>query len=192
MDTRDMVRGALRGAVGAGASWEVRYCEVRADVEGRTVTGTAVRYGDVADIAGLFRESIEPGAFRHPDDVILNAHHDARQPLARAGGGALTLTDTAQAMTFRAVLPRTTAADDALALMAAGVIRGASVEMAVTDDEWSEGGSRRIIRGAVLHGIALVPRPAYPESSVAVHRAHAAVLRGADKGRIAAGYWEYP
>lgn len=180
-----MVRGALRGAVAWGSSFEVRYCEVRADAAARTVSGTAVRYGDAADIAGLFTETIEAGAFR-TSDAILNAFHDSRMPLAREGGN-LHIDDSATALTFRAELPRTAAADDTIELIRTGVIRGASVEMAVTDDDWTAGGTRRHIRGAVLHGIALVPRPAYPESSVAVHRQMAADTAGCVT--VQAGYW---
>ena len=51
--------------------------EVRA-ADGGQVEGVVMPYGREADIAGVFRESVDAGAFGTIGDVILNLH--ARPP----------------------------------------------------------------------------------------------------------------
>ena len=46
--------------------------EVRA-ADGGKIEGTAMPYGREADIAGVFRESVDAGAFGTISDVILNS-----------------------------------------------------------------------------------------------------------------------
>lgn len=62
-------------------------CEVRAEENGRTIHGRPVVYGAFTDIAGLFREVIEPGALDKTDlkDVRFLINHDLNSlPLARS------------------------------------------------------------------------------------------------------------
>ena len=150
---------------GAIPPYEYRFTELRREGE-RSVSGTVIRYGDVADIEGLFDERIERNAFK-ADDAILNLFHDRRRPLARQGQ-YMRFDETGDALRIRAELVNTPSGDEALALIEAGVIRGMSVEMRVSDDRWETKGDKqlRTIIGATLHGVALVDRPAYPQSSV--------------------------
>ena len=134
---------------------------------GRTVEGVAVRYGDLAQLP-WGGERIEAGAFTPITDVILNAHHDRATPLARTGGAGLELTDTAERLAFTATLPDTRAADDVLALVRTGVMRGASVEMRVSGERFESG--VRIIERASLSAIGIVDTPAYPASEVEARR----------------------
>lgn len=147
---------------------ERRTVELRADPEGRRLSGVAVRYGDVAP---GFEERFEPGAFGDVDraDVVLNVQHDRGRPLARTGGGGLSLEDAGDALRMAATLPVTREADDTLALVRAGVLRGLSVEFRPLQER-SEGGVR-IVERAALSGLAVVDRPAYPASTVAARNA---------------------
>ena len=86
---------------------ERRYVELRQGPGGRTLEGVAVQYGDLAQLPWGVEERIEPGAFQPLGDVILNAHHDRAAPLARTGGGGLTLIDTPERLAFSAELPQT-------------------------------------------------------------------------------------
>ena len=144
---------------------ERRYVELR-QAEGRVIEGVAVRYGDVAVIGAAFRERIEAGAFgRVADaDVILNAQHDRTTPLARTGGGGLSFADSAESLSLRADLPETRAADDVLALVRSGVLRGLSIEFRAVAERIEAG--VRVIERAVLRGVAVVDTPAYPASEV--------------------------
>ena len=142
---------------------EFRYCEVRR--EGRVLEGTALAYGDVARV-GSRAERFEAGALGAVEslDVLLNVQHDRARPLARTGGGGLTLSDSAAALEVRAELPETREATDALALVEAGVLRGLSLEFVATRERME--GPMRVILAARLVAIGVVDKPAYRASKV--------------------------
>ena len=139
----------------------------------RLVTGTAMRYGDVARLP-FGSERFEPGAFGEvrAADVILNVQHDRGRPVARVGGG-LSLDDDLERLAIHAELPETREADDALANVKAKILRGFSVEFRSVRERMA--GNVRIVQRATLTSIALVDRPAYPESAVSAR--HVACLR---------------
>ena len=146
---------------------EFRFAELRQTGE-RSVSGTVVRYDDVASIAGTFHERIMPGAFT-AQDTILNLQHDRAKPLARMGeGGSLQFVASPGKLEVRAEIVNTPTGNDALALIEARILRGFSVEMTVKRDRWQRAGELplRTIESALLRGVALVDRPAYPKSSV--------------------------
>ena len=145
---------------------ERRYCELRADAEGRAIEGVAVRYGDRARLP-WGEERIEAGAFGDVAkvDATLTVQHDRGRPIAATQGGGLELRDGADALAFRATLPEGAAFDDVLALVKARVLRGASVEMVVSSDRMD--GDLRVVRRASLRGLSVVDRPAYSQSEIA-------------------------
>ena len=138
-----------------------------ATVSGRTITGVAMKYGDVAEL-GAYREVVDAGAFQPLEDVILTFQHERARPLARTGGGGLELIDTPKALTIRATLPETRDGDDALTLLEKGVFRGLSVGMLVPPEGEVFSGFLRRIRDATLRSVGLVDRPAYREATAAL------------------------
>ena len=146
---------------------ENRFIELRADIEKRELSGIGMSYGEVATIGGLFREKFLPGSFGDVSsaDVILNFLHERSTPLARSNGGGLVLTDSPEALTIRAVLPETRAANDVLELVRAQVLRGLSLEFRATKEKMVSG--VREISKAVLTGVGVVDRPAYVNSTIA-------------------------
>ena len=148
---------------------ERRFCELRADAEGRILEGVAVRYDDVAALPWGLKERILPGAFGESvnGDVILNAQHNRERPLARTPK-TLTIVDTPQALSVRAVLPETRDADDVLRLVSAGVLSGLSIEFRVSRERMI--GGVREVSGAKLSAVAVVDRPAYPKSEVSARQ----------------------
>ena len=139
--------------------------EVRADSSGAVVEGVVMPYGSEADIAGVFRESVVAGAFGNLGDVILNRMHDRTDPLARTDGGGLELTDSAGRLSMRADIPAYR--EDIRDLVKRRILRGLSVEMEVSAEDWPQQ-DRRIIRAAKLWGIGLVDRSAYGEATAAI------------------------
>ena len=132
------------------------------------LSGTVIRYGDVATLP-FGKEAIDPGAFGNLEgiDVILNRQHDRGKPLARTGGGGLTIDDSHTELKLRADLPDTPTGQEAMTLVRSGVLRGFSIEFHAL---------REYVRDRVVHvaegklyGISLVDRPAYPESQVYRH-----------------------
>ena len=141
-------------------------------VKGRTLTGAAMKYGEVATVKGR-PERFEPGAFGEAKDVILNLHHDRARPLARSGGGGLDIIDSADALSITATLLETRDAKDAIALVKGGVLRGLSVEFRPKRERHEAG--VRVIERAELVAIGLVDTPAYDGATVAArHDAPAA------------------
>ena len=139
---------------------ESRQVEIRAD--GNAIVGTAINYGERAEIMpGLF-ERFEPGSLSWTD-VMLNRQHRRDSPLARTGAG-LSITADARAVTFRAELPNTVEARDVRTLVASGIMRGASIEFKAVRER--QEGDTRVIEAARLQGIAVVDKGAYSGSTV--------------------------
>ena len=153
--------------------------EVRA-ADGGLIEGTVMPYGREADIAGVFRESVDAGAFGQINDVILNLMHDRREPLARTEGGGLDLEDGAEALRLRADIPEYRA--DVRDQVKRRILRGFSVEMEVKAEDWPDP-SKRIIRAATLWNIGLVDRPAYDEATAAIAK------RAKEACRVAPRLW---
>ena len=141
--------------------------EVRA-MDGRVIEGTAIAYGDVADIGGGRKERFLPGAFAgNSDDVLLLVQHDRGRAIARTGAG-LVLQDSPQSLRVRAELPSIADAENAYAAVRAGILRGLSIGFSNAVDSVDSG--VRTISSAVLHEVSIVDSPAYPESSVEARR----------------------
>ena len=123
-------------------------------VEGRILTGIALRYGDVAP---EFRERFAPGSLAPVPAVPLNLQHDAGLVILEAG--AYELTDGPESLEVRAELPERSAA---VQLVRRRALSGFSIEFHAREER-SEGGLR-VISAATLTGLALVDRGAYPGS----------------------------
>ena len=146
------------------------YCRAELNPENELqLSGRAIRYGDVATLP-FGKEVIDAGAFGDlaNADVILNRQHSRSMPLARTGGGGLTIQDSPTELSLQADLPDTATGREALTLVRSGVLRGFSIEFRAI---------REYVRNQVLHvgqaslvGIALVDRPAYPDSQVFRHQ----------------------
>ena len=142
---------------------EHRYAELRAAADGAAVEGVAMPYGSVARIFDAFDERVEPGAFSGLDDVTLNRMHVREDIIARTGGGGLVLDDNANRLHVRADVPEYRA--DVRDQVQRGILRGMSVEMRVTAEDWPAP-DQRIIRAAELHAIAIVDRAAYSDTTL--------------------------
>ena len=140
-----------------------RFFEMRWDGD-RKLSGTALQYGDTAKLPWGDKERFEPGAFGALGnaDIILNVQHDRTRPIARTGGGGLTLRDDPQELAVAADLPNTREADDTLENVKKKILRGLSVEFIpqVTERD----GDVLIIKKAELRAIGVVDRPAYGRS----------------------------
>ena len=147
-----------------------RFFELRYEGD-RKLSGTLMRYGDVAKLPWGEKERFEPGVFGEVGglDVILNVMHDRGSPIARTKGGGLELRDSVADLRMEAVLPETRAADDALALVGSKILRGFSVEFLPENyriEQNDKSGDTIIHEKATLRGAGLVDRPAYEKSTV--------------------------
>ena len=136
------------------------------NLDGRKLSGVALPYGSVGYPSDGVPTIIKAGAFGTIGDVLLNVQHDQSRVLARTTGGTMTLEDTAERLLFSAELPDTRDAADTLALIAAGVFAGLSIEAAPSVAPVSKG--IRTVQRATLTGLAIVARPGFRETSVKV------------------------
>lgn len=138
--------------------------------------GVAMRFGAVARLP-WGREQFEPGSLEpDPAGVILNRQHDRGRPLARHPDGGLDIAVSPTVVSVRARVADTTDGRDTVALVRAGVMRGLSVEFTPEDEAMVDG--VRVIKRAVLHGVAVVDDGAYPDSVVQAMRARKISNRG--------------
>ena len=149
-----------------------RYFELRYDADTNVIEGTALRYGDIATLPWGERERFEPGAFSDVAtvDAILNVQHNRDQPIARTGGGGLTLTDSPSSLELRAELdPEDIDAKRAQTKVKNKILRGLSIEFMPLKDRLEgsrEGGYTVVIEKAELRGVAVCDKPAYPQSTL--------------------------
>ena len=141
----------------AGPIERVAPVEVR--VSGRTLTGTALRYGEQArDRAEMFT----PGAFAPIGEVGLNLQHDRERVIASTGEGNLRVIDTPEALRIEAELREGSAE---LSLVRRRALRGLSVEFVARVERRNTGGLR-VISQATLPAIGLVDSSSYGGSGL--------------------------
>ena len=164
------------------------YAAFRVDVNKRTVSGLAVPWGKVAR-SGRRKWRFAQGSLRWVDEarVKLNRDHDHSQILGRA----LRLQNTPKGLETTFFIARGDDGDRALSLAEDGALDGFSVEIDF-DDEAGDShetdpndGSVRLVRQAILRGVALTGMPAFDDArvtSVAASRDQIGVHDGATEG----------
>lgn len=137
--------------------------EIRAT--GRIVEGYAALFDSESLDLGGFTEVIERGAFKNTlardlrsDPALFLWGHDANQPLASTRPGTLQLSEDSRGLEFRAQLPATSWANDALEAVKAGLV-GTSFGFMTKRDKWQ--GKKRFLMEVNLREISLTPMPAY-------------------------------
>ena len=139
-------------------------CEFRAGNDAGVIEGILVRYNEPVNL-GEFKEQFRSGAFTPIGDVIANLQHDRGKPLARnSEGGGLELIDGQDELKARIDLPDTSIGRDTRELVKRGILRGLSLEFAVTEEKYNEG--LRDISKAQLIGLGIVDRPQHPASVI--------------------------
>jgi HK97 family phage prohead protease len=157
--------------------------EIRAEDGAINVAGYAAVFGQEADIGGMFREVIAPGAFAgaltRGDDVTFLVNH-AGLPLARTRSGTLQLTEDDRGLRMsteldpedpdvRAIVPK----------MRRGDLDRMSFAFVATRQTWDE--SRdiplRTIHEVRLFDVSIVTEPAYDGTEIGLRGLRAA--RGA-------------
>lgn len=146
-----------------------------ADKNEMIIEGYAAVYDAETNIAGMFTERIEKGAFDDADlkDVPLKYNHsDAVPILARTRNKSLTLTPDEKGLKIRATLLDTTDARDMFARIKAGLIDKMSFAFSVNPDgerwETDENGfqKRTITKFDRIFDVSVVDTPAYDETEI--------------------------
>lgn len=137
---------------------ETRVFEIRSVDEDGTFEAYAVRYGEVADIGGRFKESFERGAFEGSTDIKIFRDHK------EIIGHVLETEDRAEGFWFKARVALTSLGKDTLALLRSGALSKVSVGFVPIEQRDDNG---VVVRTkATLREISIVERPAYAGASV--------------------------
>ena len=159
---------------------ERRFCpvEVRADGDGKILTGRAVEYSVPSElIYGHFREEIAPGAFdeslKSGRDVYCSIDHDMNRLLGRMSAGTLELKPDARGIGVECPIGAYSYAADLVVAIQRKDLRGMSFIFDVIDDKWEKrnGIPHRTVLKADLYEVAFVFFPAYQETSVGLRMA---------------------
>jgi hypothetical protein len=146
--------------------------ELRATDTGKTISGYAAVFNEVADIGGSFREIIAPGAFKDTlgGDIRALVDHDSGRVIGRSKAGTLRLKEDAHGLRTEIDLPDTTDGRDLAVSLERGDISGMSFGFRVTHDEWDETGDipTRTIRSVDLFEVSAVAFPAYEGTELAL------------------------
>ena len=121
------------------------------------MSGVVMAYGDLGDRNEVFR----PGSLVREPQAWLNVLHDPKAVVGWEGGGGVTFTDTAEALTVRAELPRIPAADLALEGIRAGTLNGLSVEFEALAEHRQRQTGTRVLERARFYGAGIVEAPSY-------------------------------
>jgi HK97 family phage prohead protease len=144
------------------------------------LVGHAAVFNQEANIGGMFREMIAPGAFakslKENDDVRGLFNHDANFVLGRTKAGTLELKEDKVGLLSEINPPDTQLVRDmVLEPMRRGDIDKMSFGFEVKAQEWRDGEDGeldlRIIREAKLYDVSPVTFPAYEGTDIAV-RSH--------------------
>lgn len=145
--------------------------EIRADETGIRVSGYAAVFNEEADIAGMFRETIKPGAFKAAigrDDVPFLIEHDGL-PLARTRSGTLKLIEDDHGLRIETELD----ADDPdvrriVGKMKRGDLDKMSFAFRAEEETWdfTEEPPKREVTRAALYDVSIVTSPAYEGTEI--------------------------
>jgi uncharacterized protein len=144
--------------------------ELRADGDGRTISGVVVPYGETSKVGG-YVESFVAGAFAgtDPTSIPLLAQHDReRLPI----GVGVSLTDTAAGLEGEFKVSKTSFGDDVLELVRDKALTGLSIGfLPLPDgDQWNADRTRVERHKAQLVEVSVVGFPAYDSARIAAVR----------------------
>jgi phage head maturation protease len=132
------------------------------------IRGVAVTYGQLAwrKLDGqLFYMKIAPRALSIPDQVPLYLMHEA---LEEVDGADIAFSDSEEALSFSALLPRTNQGELAIEGVRSGKLAGASIALHFEefDKEEVDGSLVVTVKRARLTELSLVDEPALRSSSI--------------------------
>ena len=135
-----------------------------------TVRGAAVIWGDEAKLGrgpSALRERFQRAALKPYDrGVIASVQHNRGALLAQYPNGGMRLDSRDRGLFVEIDVPNTSAGRDCVTLIEQGALRGLSVEF-MPEKMREEGDNQIVIERALLTGVSIVDRPAYPQSELA-------------------------
>lgn len=150
---------------------ETRSASLRSAVgEDGTLSGTAIVFDSPSVDFGGWEEIIDPEAIELDDDLYLDYDHQSANILGRTANGTLSVEIDSEGVHFTAKPPKTTVAQDVLALVRDGYVRGCSFAFECLEDDIQrlEGRLVRIVKRAHVYALTITGIPAYPATTAEV------------------------
>jgi uncharacterized protein len=155
------------------ARWEARAQDASAGGPSR-ITGYASVFNSPATIAGLWVETVAPGAFKRTlqlGDIRALWNHNADIVLGRNRAGTLRLVEDKRGLRIEVDLPDTQAGRDAVTSIKRGDVSGMSIAFQIVKEDWELPADktllpRRTIREMKLFEVSPVTFPAFEQTSV--------------------------
>lgn len=146
--------------------------EVRAESDGKTITGYAAMFRKESSNLGGFVEEIDPAAFNKSKgdgwpDVMARYNHEDSYLLGTTAAGTLRLALDENGLAYDVTPPQARA--DVLELVERGDVTKSSFAFRTFEDDWTQtdqGFPKRILLRVQLVDVAPVNLPAYPDTSV--------------------------
>jgi len=151
--------------------------DLRADADGRKLTGYAAVFNQEAVIGGSWREEVAPGAYARTlseHDIRALWNHDASVVLGRNKAGTLRLWEDVHGLNAEIAPPENEWGRPVLDAVKRGDVSGMSIAFRAVKQEWVHPpeGSRelpkRTIREARLYEVSPVTFPAFPSTTLGV------------------------
>ena len=150
-----------------------KVAELRVDAgkEGSKIVGYASVFNQWADIGGIFRERVKPGAFAKSikeSDVRALWNHDERFVLGRNKSGTLTLEEDEQGLRVEIDPVPATWAKDLMVSMQRGDVNQMSFGFTVNKQDVNYERNERTLVDVSLFDVSVVTYPAYPTTTAQV------------------------
>ncbi|MGW3075084.1 MULTISPECIES: HK97 family phage prohead protease [unclassified Kitasatospora] len=150
-----------------------------------TISGYAVRFGELSHDLGGFRERIDPAAWNPAtdrSDVLATFNHNMDHVLGRRSSGTLRLAADATGIRYEIDVPNTQAGQDVAELIRRGDVIGSSFTFRVnpggqkraSDDDPETGLPVRVITSMTVYELGPVTNPAYPTTTTSARSLDAA------------------
>jgi HK97 family phage prohead protease len=112
--------------------------EIRAEGDSRIVSGYAVKFNQLSQNLGWFREKIDSQAFAdaNMDDVVALFNHDYNFILARTISGTLKLEVDETGLRYEFEAPNTSAGNDLVEMLKRGDVQHSSFGFTIESSEW--------------------------------------------------------
>jgi len=148
--------------------------EIRAEGDSRIVSGYAVKFNQLSQNLGWFREKIDPQAFAdaNMDDVVALFNHDYNFILARTISGTLKLEVDETGLRYEFEAPNTSAGNDLVEMLKRGDVQHSSFGFTIESDKWEDdeeyGEIRTVLKVKRLYDVSPVVMPAYKQTDVSL------------------------
>lgn len=156
-------------------NWELR----EGDNKPPRLLGYAAVFNQEAEIYGLWREKVSPGAYKKTikeNDIRALWNHNADLVLGRNKNGTLSLVEDDKGLKVEILPPDTQAGRDAVISIKRGDVSQMSISFTIIKREWVSGETSKdlslcTIREAKLFEVSPVTFPAFENTSIAARTA---------------------